>query len=191
MKQNTAKILGSILSGIVLGYLLYYFVFMEIASVFFGGGIFYIAISVLGLFLCIAGCSVVIYMFLAKKVKRSLLWLIAIAYLCALLITLFGRPATTRVFIWNPLDAIRDLTSVDMLLASIMNLVIFIPVGLFFRNLSPRIAFLGCILIPITVEFVQVLTMRGMFDTFDIFLYFVGLGVGTLVFKRWKIELVE
>ncbi|NLU24494.1 MAG: VanZ family protein [Clostridiales bacterium] len=191
MKQNAVKVICSFIFGAILGYLLYYYVMMDVLSVFFGGGAFYVIVSLLCLLLCVGGCSAVFYLLLTGRIKKWMLWLLFAAYFCAAVIALFGRRSMGRVFIWNPLTGIRDLHNLEMQLQSLLNLLLFIPVGYFFRNSGIKQSLLAGFLLAVSVELLQVAVMRGMFDTFDIILYVIGFFLGVLLFKKWKIKVVD
>ena len=73
---------------------------------------------------------------------------------------------------------------------NLFNLLMFLPMGFFFRNRKPWQVLLGALGISLFIEGMQYLTMRGMFDTLDILLYMLGISLGALLFRllRLKIE---
>ncbi len=190
MKKNTAKLVISVTVGAIGGYAVFYYFFIELISLFFTGGILTTAISVLCLLLCILGLSALIYLLLTRRIKKQVLWLLVAAYICVVLIVLFGRHAIGRVFIWNPIRGITALSDWEMVLQSTLNFVLFIPVGYFFRKLNVcKTAVIGLIL-SIALELMQVVTVRGMFDTFDILLYVLGMVLGSILFRKWEFEVI-
>ncbi len=178
-----------LLLGTVIGYLLYYFVIMETVPLFVGSsGIKYIAVSIIYLVIIIAGCIAVLSLIINKKINKLLFIVLCVAYFSVLFVVLFIRFSGERIFIFNPITSLIDtFSSREMALQCIINLVMFIPMGYFVRNLKYSKLFVFSILIPLAVELVQAATMRGFFDTFDILLYFIGINIGYIIFKKWQI----
>lgn len=190
--KNGKKLLKNFaiaLLGTVIGYLLYYFVIMETVPLLVGSsGIKYIAVSIISLVIIIAGCIAVLSLIINKKINKLLFIVLCVAYFAVLFVVLFIRFSGERVFIFNPLTSLIDtFSSREMALQCIINLVMFIPMGYFVRNLKYSKLFVFSILIPLAVELVQAATMRGFFDTFDILLYFIGINIGYIIFKKWQI----
>lgn len=190
--KNGKKLLKNftiLLLGTVIGYLLYYFVIMETVPLLVGSsGIKYIAVSIISLVIIIAGCIAVLSLIINKKINKLLFIVLCVAYFAVLFVALFIRFSGERVFIFNPLTSLIDtFSSREMALQSIINIAMFIPMGYFVRKLKYSKLFVFSILIPLAVELVQAATMRGFFDTFDILLYFIGINIGYIIFKKWQI----
>lgn len=179
-----------ILIGFVIGYLLYYNIFMEIIPLFFGSEMAYYVVSIMCLIGCIVGCIIILDLLVNKKISKSLFIMICVAYFVVMLAALFLRQSLEREFVFNPLIGLKDtFTDSQMLIQSIMNLALFIPVGYFLRKqkkLSQALISLG---ISVGIELLQVVLMRGFFDTFDIILYFIGINVGCLIFKKIELKI--
>lgn len=179
-----------ILIGLVIGYILYYNVFMEIIPLFFSSDIAYYVVSIMCLIGCIVGCIIILDLLVNKKISKSLFIMICVAYFVVMLAALFLRQSLEREFVFNPLIGLKDtFTDSQMLIQSIMNLALFIPAGYFIRkqkNLSQVLISLG---ISVGIELLQVALMRGFFDTFDIILYFIGINVGCLIFKKIELKI--
>lgn len=184
------KHLVSLLAGGVLGYLVYYFFLINTLSSFFTTGLLSIVSSALFLLLSIVGCAAIIYLLLEKRVSRWMLVLLSVTYFIALFIILFCRHRVGRIAILNPLVGLSQLGDWEMLMQSLLNLLMFLPMGFFFRNRKPWQVLLGALGISLFIEGMQYLTMRGMFDTLDILLYILGISLGALLFRllRLKIE---
>lgn len=67
-----------------------------------------------------------------------------------------------------------------ILLNVIGNIIIFIPLGIYLKDLS-----IG-LLVIILLEFLQVIFQRGMFDIVDIVLNTIGYLIGSLEVTLWK-----
>ena len=187
MKKYQKQLL-SLLAGAVLGYLVYYFFLINTLPSFFTTGLLSIVSS--ALLLSIVGCAAIIYLLLEKRVSRWMLVLLSVTYFIVLFIILFCRHRVGRIAILNPLVGLSQLGNWEMLMQSLLNLLMFLPMGFFFRNWKPWQVLLGALGISLFIEGMQYLTMRGMFDTLDILLYILGISLGALLFRllRLKIE---
>ena len=183
MKKYQKQLL-SLLAGGVLGYLLYYHFFMDVILLIAHEGFLYMIINIAMLLLSIVGCAAIIYLLLEKRVSRWMLVLLSVTYFIALFIILFCRHRVGRIAILDP------LVGLSLLMQSLLNLLMFLPMGFFFRNRKPWQVLLGALGISLFIEGMQYLTMRGMFDTLDILLYILGISLGALLFRllRLKIE---
>ena len=61
------------------------------------------------------------------------------------------------------------------------------PNGVFCAKAKIQQPFYLSIVISLAIELIQVATMRGFFDVFDILLYFIGIHIGYFIFKKWQI----
>lgn len=188
--KTIAKKMLLILIGLVVGYILYYNVFMEIIPLFFSSDIAYYVVSIMCLIGCIVGCIIILDLLVNKKISKSLFIMICVAYFVVMLTALFLRQSLEREFIFNPLIGFRDaFTDSQMLMQSIMNLALFIPVGYFLRKQKRLNQVLIASAISVGIEILQVVLMRGFFDTFDIILYFIGINLGCLIFKKFELKI--
>ena len=189
MRHRDMKAVISILLGAGLGYALYYFFLMDLVAMLFSGAV-YLPVTLLCLVMCVAGLSAFFYLLLARRIKKWVLVLLIAAYLCALALILFGRHATGGVFVWNPLVGLRELSDWEMRMQSILNFAAFLPMGFFFRRKNGGQTLLWSVVLAAALELAQALTMRGMFDTFDIILYVLGINLGAALFRHWRFEIV-
>ncbi|CCX72402.1 putative uncharacterized protein [Firmicutes bacterium CAG:83] len=188
--KTVKKQLISLLLGAIIGYLLYYHFFMDVILLIAHEGFLYMIINIAMLLLSIVGCAAIIYLLLEKRVSRWMLVLLSVTYFIALFIILFCRHRVGRIAILDPLVGLSQLGDWEMLMQSLLNLLMFLPMGFFFRNRKPWQVLLGALGISFFIEGMQYLTMRGMFDTLDILLYMLGISLGALLFRllRLKIE---
>ena len=185
-KINGKKLLKNFviaLLGAIIGYLLYYSVIMEAIPLFIeSSGIKYTVVSILALVILIAGCIAALNLIINKRVNKYLFFTMCVTYFAILFVALFLRSSIERVFIFNPLTGLIDtFSNWEMAIQSIMNLAGFIPMGYFVRKLKYSNLFI------FSIELIQVATMRGFFDVFDILLYFIGIHIGYFIFKKWQI----
>lgn len=191
-KMNGKKLLKNFaiaLLGAIIGYLLYYSIIMEAIPLFIeSSGIQYTVISILALVISIAGCIAALSLIINRKVNKQLFFIICVTYFAVLFAALFLRSSIEREFIFNPLTGLIDtFSNWEMAIQSIMNLAVFIPMGYFVRKLKYRNLFIFSIVISLAIELIQVATMRGFFDVFDILLYFIGMNIGYFIFKKWQL----
>ena len=136
----------------------------------------------------VAGCIAALNLIINKRVNKYLFFTMCVTYFAILFVALFLRSSIERVFIFNPLTGLIDtFSNWEMAIQSIMNLAVFIPMGYFVRKLKYSNLFIFSIVISLAIELIQVATMRGFFDVFDILLYFIGIHIGYFIFKKWQI----
>ena len=179
----------SVVAGGVLGYLLYYYFFIEILAIFFTDGLAYVLVSLAFLAMSIGGCISVLYVILSGDTPRWMLYLFAAAYLIAMAMILFARSTIGHIAILNPLVGLADCRDLEMLVQSALNLIVFIPLGYIFRNKSFWTTLCSSAVIAVAIEMLQYLTMRGMLDTFDMILYVLGMMLGAWVFRHIPLKI--
>ena len=177
----------SVIAGGIAGYLLYYYLIMELVTMFFYSReheTAYRIICYVTLLATICICCIVAMGVLTREISPWLIKLIYVCYFLVLCYALFYRRPLEQVFIWNPLDSIRQLSEPEMLFESILNVVIFIPMGVLLRKwkLKNVIAF-SCIL-SFSIELYQGVSRRGYFDTFDSILYLTGIAAGYFIMQK-------
>ena len=188
MKKRRGLAAICIAVGAAGGYALYYFVLMELLSYFWScDGV----IALLCLLLSVVGCGTLLWVICTREIKRWMLWLLSAAYVAALAVVLFARSYPVRAFLWNPLVGLHDLSDPQMLAQSVMNLLVFIPLGFFLRRCRPVACGAWVVGLALAIETAQYVTCRGMFDTFDLLLYCAGMIIGVVIFRLWKIRVVE
>lgn len=128
MKKYQKQLL-SLLAGAVLGYLLYYHFFMDVILLIAHEGFLYMIINIAMLLLSIVGCAAIIYLLLEKRVSRWMLVLLSVTYFIALFIILFCRHRVGRIAILDPLVGLSQLGDWEMLMQSLLNLLMFLPMG--------------------------------------------------------------
>lgn len=180
------KLLISFFLGGFIGFQFCYHIIAEVVAIYFPNSpIFYY--TILGF--CIICGMLLINLILSKQIDSRMFKLIAVAYLCFLFVILFGRETINSVFIINPISSIKDLTSPEMILQSILNLIMFVPLGYIFKNVSFKTTFIISFLISILIELAQGIFHLGIFDSLDIILYVVGIILGRALSKKWKFDI--
>ena len=189
MKTNKKNLITQsilILIGLVMGYFIYYYLFMELVVLFVSRGFAYYFVSILFLIGSIVGSILLLNLIFYRKINKPLFYIIVIVYFSVL----FLRKYTEQIYIFNPFVSLKDVfTSRLMLFQSFMNFIVFIPIGYFVRKLSYKKVLLFSILFSVLIEFCQVLTRRGFFDTLDIILYVLAITLGYFISKKLKLDI--
>ena len=186
------KLVMIMAAGCILGYMLHYFVFCEMITRFVPyDSVVYLPLLILSVLFCIFGVTAVLFILCYRRITKRLYLSLLVIYGLLLILMLFGRSATERLFILNPLTSLREITDEEMLMQSILNLCCFIPLGWFFRKVERKKMIVLSIVLAFSLELLQTVTGRGMFDTFDALLYIAGMGIGHIVLKKVDIRIVE
>lgn len=193
MKKCSKKLLQNsilLLIGITAGYLIYYYVFLELVTLFIGRGFTYYFVSILCLIGSMIGCIILLNVIFYKKFSKLMFIAITIMYFCILFSVLFLRRYTEQIYIFNPLVSLKDLfNSKIMLFQSFMNFIIFIPIGYFFKKFIYKKVIVLSTIFSTLIELCQVITMRGFFDILDIVIYVLGITMGYFIFRKIKLDI--
>lgn len=193
MKKCSKKLLQNsilLLIGITAGYLIYYYVFLELVALFIGRGFTYYFVSILCLIGSMIGCIILLNVIFYKKFSKLMFIAITIMYFCILFSVLFLRRYTEQIYIFNPLVSLKDLfNSKIMLFQSFMNFIIFIPIGYFFKKFIYKKVIVLSTIFSTLIELCQVITMRGFFDILDIVIYVLGITMGYFIFRKIKLDI--
>lgn len=176
IKISCSGILGSL-----LGFGFCYYIASEFMTIYFPNQemLYYvILISTILFFIFL------INLILFKKANKIILKFLFTSYFFLLFMVLFYRQTFDCQFIFNPLTGIYSLKNPEMLIQSLLNLVIFIPLGYFFKQLSNKYVLIISLIISFIIELVQGIFKLGYFDTFDILLYIIGIQIGYQFFKK-------
>ena len=137
--------------------------------------VFIIILSIIMLWFCLNQ--------IFKITKTNYIYLYAIIYVILLYLVLFNREKFdesiysdgTYITKWIKLIFTNKVVFINL----IGNILIFIPLGIFLKY------FKIIIILVISIETLQYLTKRGIFDIMDIFLNIIGASIGyTLIRNR-------
>ena len=114
----------------------------------------------------------------------------AIIYVILLYLVLFNREKFdesiysdgTYITKWIKLIFTNKVVFINL----IGNILIFIPLGIFLKYFKIRFisAFVIIIILVISIETLQYLTKRGIFDIMDIFLNIIGASIGYMLIRN-------
>ena len=176
--------------GIPAGYILTLQIFSEIIPVLFGTrGIVYPLVLYSTLVFTILFFVVILQRIINGKISRLLFGCLMLAYLIILLASLFGRHAYENFLVLDPLIGFSDaLSDREMLLQSVLNILIFIPSGYFFKGSSIPVTISVGAGVSLILEAAQYIFKLGFFDTFDCLLYIAGICIGRYIFRKIPLE---
>lgn len=179
-KTTFIKMAVSIILGIIVGYVLTLCVFSELIPVLIGTqGIVYTLVLYSTLAFSVLFFILVFQVVLTKKISKVIFYCWLIPYFIILVCVLFCRHSYESLFIINPfIGLIEMVTDWEMLLQSILNILIFVPIGYFLRGKGIRTTLIISVVLALIVESIQYVFKLGFFDTFDCLLYIVGIYLG-------------
>lgn len=182
-----------ILLGIISGYILYYYVLMDVVAMFLHNKQeLYIITSLVVLLLSIVGCIFIIYMVTGAKINPTVFKIVVVTYFILLLYIFFGRRSLERQFIVNIFASIKELTTdSELLLQFILNIIVLMPIAYFFKNKGVIFTELIFLAISFGIEIMQYITARGFFDIIDILCYMIGMNLAYLFFRLTKVDIVK
>lgn len=182
-----------ILLGIISGYILYYYVLMDIVAIYLHNKQeLYIFTSLVVLFLSIVGCIFIIFMVTGAKINSTVFKIVVVTYFILLLYIFFGRRSLERQFIFNLFVSVKELsTDSESLIQFILNIIVLMPIAYFFKNKGVIFTELIFLAISFGIEIMQYITARGFFDTLDILCYMVGMNLAYLFFRLTKVDIVK
>lgn len=115
---------------------------------------------------------------LTRKLKKQTLLLLYLIYFLALFYLLFLKNIGIQGLSLNPLSFARELYWGSHFVP-IMNLLMFIPLGLLFTSRLSNL--LLCLIALFSVESIQYFGHLGIFDLGDIILNLIGILIGTAI----------
>ena len=124
---------------------------------------------------------------LTRQLKKQTLLLLYFIYFLALFYLLFLKNIGTQGLSLNPLSFARELYWGSHFVP-IMNLLMFIPLGLLFSSRLSNL--LLCLLTLFSVESIQYFGHLGVFDLGDITLNMLGILVGTAIHQLTQFQTV-
>lgn len=112
------------------------------------------------------------------KIAQIILW---IAYFGTMFLLLFARKTEYGGVNLNPFMIIQELHGMRNKIYFVGNILFFMPFGFLFRKLNFFIMIFvgGCM--EFTIEMMQHITKRGMFDICDIMINMVGIVSGYII----------
>lgn len=180
------KMVLPIILGIIVGYVLTLCVFSELIPVLIGTqGIVYPLVLYSTLAFSVLFFILVFQVILTKKISKLLFYCWLLPYFIILVCVLFCRHSYESFYIINPFIGLIEMVSDwEMLLQSILNILIFVPIGYFLRERGARTTLVLGGVLALIIETIQYVFKLGFFDTFDCLLYIIGICLGKHYFQK-------
>ena len=179
---KTLKTLSNILLGILSLALSYWFYrgYLEqyVHYIAHYGSYFQVLLNLVIIVLLSYFVYAFLKLLLTRKLKKQTLLLLYFIYFLALFYLLFLKNIGTQGLSLNPLSFARELYWGSHFVP-IMNLLMFIPLGLLFSSRLSNL--LLCLLTLFSVESIQYFGHLGVFDLGDITLNMLGILIGTAI----------
>lgn len=136
------------------------------------------------------GQSIVIYfsiLFIKTRrfsnIQLTLLWVL---YTFVMLILLFGRVYLETMINLNILELFNfNMMNIFQIL---LNFILFIPIGYWFKNFKLNKTMIITIFFVTSIETIQLITHRGIFDIVDILVDSLAILFGYFIFKNRSIR---
>ena len=71
---------------------------------------------------------------------------------------------------------------------TILNLILFIPIGYWLKHLKISSVLLLSLLLITSIELLQFVSHRGIFDVVDILIDILGIMIGYIIFRKMNIK---
>ena len=188
---KTLKTLSNILLGILSLALSYWFYrgYLELYVHYIAhyGSYFQVLLNLVIIVLLSYFVYAFLKLLLTRQLKKQTLLLLYFIYFLALFYLLFLKNVGTQGLSLNPLSFARELYWGSHFVP-IMNLLMFIPLGLLFSSRLSNL--LLCLLTLFTVESIQYFGHLGVFDLGDIALNMLGILVGTAIHQLPQFQTV-
>lgn len=176
MKKISFKNILDLILSVVLGLYINLYITSDIVALFFLGKYrMYVIVSYIVLILQILLIFSIIKLFRNKQIDKTTYYVLIALYISMMVSLLFrGTPMNYEVNL-NPLTLLKNLNEADRLIQNIFNIICFMPVGYFIKNLTFIKSFIISISGIFAIELIQLISRRGVFDINDIILSMIGI----------------
>ncbi len=181
MKKNILLFSISLILGAIIGLVFNYYITSEIiVSYFAGSQRLYTVVAIICLILQVFAFTAIIYFILARQFPKPFLYILSICYFMVMIILLFGRPVMGVNYNFN----ILELFNIDFAATNVFNFLLFLPIGYFIRKKKILFTIIFSIVLVLGIEFMQLVTGRGIFDITDIIIDVLAIIIGYLIFNK-------
>ena len=182
MMTRVLKILSDVLLGIISFALSYWFyrghLEQYVHYIAHYGSYFQVLLNLVIIVLLSYFVYAFLKLLLTRKLKKQTLLLLYLIYFLALFYLLFLKNIGIQGLSLNPLSFARELYWGSHFVP-IMNLLMFIPLGLLFTSRLSNL--LLCLIALFSIESIQYFGHLGIFDLGDIILNLIGILIGTAI----------
>lgn len=123
----------------------------------------------------------------SHRIPTFVLRLLWVIYFLVMILLLFFRVYHDNNINLNILELFNFATT--NLSQTILNLILFIPIGYWLKHLKISSVLLLSLLLITSIELLQFVSHRGIFDVVDILINTIGIMIGYIIFKTVHIKL--
>ena len=123
----------------------------------------------------------------SHRIPTFVLRLLWVIYFLVMILLLFFRVYHDNNINLNILELFNFETT--NLSQTILNLILFIPIGYWLKHLKISSVLLISLLLITSIELLQFVSHRGIFDVVDILINTIGIMIGYIIFKTVRIKL--
>ena len=123
----------------------------------------------------------------SHRIPTFVLQLLWVIYFLVMILLLFFRVYHDNNINLNLLELFNFETT--NLSQTILNLILFIPIGYWLKHLKISSVLLISLLLITSIELLQFVSHRGIFDVVDILINTIGIMIGYVIFKTVHIKL--
>ena len=123
----------------------------------------------------------------SHRIPTFVLRLLWVIYFLVMILLLFFRVYHDNNINLNLLELFNFETT--NLSQTILNLILFIPIGYWLKHLKISSVLLISLLLITSIELLQFVSHRGIFDVVDILINTIGIMIGYIIFKTVRIKL--
>ena len=123
----------------------------------------------------------------SHRIPTFVLRLLQVIYFLVMILLLFFRVYHDNNINLNILELFNFETT--NLSQTILNLILFIPIGYWLKHLKISSVLLLSLLLITSIELLQFVSHRGIFDVVDILINTIGIMIGYIIFKTVHIKL--
>lgn len=123
----------------------------------------------------------------SHRIPTFVLRLLWVIYFLVMILLLFFRVYHDNNINLNILELFNFETT--NLSQTILNLILFIPIGYWLKHLVISSVLLLSLLLITSIELLQFVSHRGIFDVVDILINTIGIMIGYIIFKTVHIKL--
>ena len=188
--MKALKFFLEIIGSFFVSYIIFYHITSDFISYFFQGSFRFEQILYIIIYF---GQSIVIYYFInflqKNKISKNQIKLLWILYACVMLILLFGRMDLGSMINLN----IMELFNFDFMNISqiVLNFILFMPIGYWIKNFKMKKAFILTIIFVFSIEILQLVTHRGIFDIVDIIIDSLSIMCGYFICKKYNFKIIK
>ena len=123
----------------------------------------------------------------SHRIPTFVLRLLWVIYFIVMILLLFFRVYHDNNINLNLLELFNFETT--NLSQTILNLILFIPIGYWLKHLKISSVLLISLLLITSIELLQFVSHRGIFDVVDILINTIGIMIGYIIFRKVNIKL--